>query len=115
MLPLVRLDALEGLLDRSLLEERLIATISGFFGILALVLACMGLYGVMAYSVARRTSEIGVRIALGAASADVQRMVVRETAERWASDPKQTTSAMPASDFRSGVHSRLSQATFSTI
>jgi len=78
-LPLVRLDTLGALIDRSLIEERMIATLSGFFGVLALVLACTGLYGVMSFSVARRTSEIGLRMALGAASADVLRMILRET------------------------------------
>ncbi len=78
-LPLVRLDTLEGLIDRSLIEERLIASLSGFFGVLALVLACTGLYGVMSYSVARRTSELGLRMALGAGSGDVLRLILRES------------------------------------
>jgi ABC-type antimicrobial peptide transport system permease subunit len=62
--------------DRSLNEEKLVSTVSGCFGALALVLACIGLYGVMAYSVARRTSEIGLRMALGAEKGDVFRMVI---------------------------------------
>jgi predicted permease len=65
--------------DESLTQERLFATLSGFFGILALLLACIGLYGVMSYGVARRTNEIGIRMALGASAPRVTRMVMRET------------------------------------
>ncbi len=64
--------------DSSLTRERLLATLSGFFGGLALVLATIGLYGVMSYNVARRRSEIGIRMALGAAETTVLRMVLRE-------------------------------------
>lgn len=64
--------------EQSLLRERLMATLSGFFGVLAVLIATIGLYGVMSYMVARRRIEIGVRMALGADRARVIRMIVRE-------------------------------------
>jgi putative ABC transport system permease protein len=64
----------------SLLGERLLAVLSGFFGILALLLACLGLYGIVSYGVANRTSEIGIRLALGSTRAGIVSMIVRETA-----------------------------------
>ena len=66
--------------DESLARERLLATLSGFFGALALLLAMIGLYGVMSYNVARRRNEIGIRMALGAEQSRVLRMVLREVA-----------------------------------
>jgi putative ABC transport system permease protein len=67
-------------LRNSLLRERLMATLSGFFGGLAALIAMIGLYGVMSYSVMRRRNEIGIRMALGADRHEVVRMVMREAA-----------------------------------
>lgn len=64
--------------DNSLRRERLLATLSGFFGALALLLATMGLYGVLSYNVARRRNEIGIRVALGAGRRQVTSMVLGE-------------------------------------
>jgi predicted permease len=66
-------------LDAAFVRERLVATLSGFFGVVALTLVCVGLYGLMSFTVARRTSEIGVRMALGAARSDVAWMIGRQT------------------------------------
>jgi putative ABC transport system permease protein len=66
--------------DESLTRERLLATLSGFFGALALLLATIGLYGVMSYNVARRRNEIGIRMALGAEQSRVLNMVLGEVA-----------------------------------
>jgi predicted permease len=66
--------------DESLARERLLATLSGFFGGLALILAAIGLYGVMSYNITRRRNEIGIRMALGAAQSRVLRMVLGEAA-----------------------------------
>jgi putative ABC transport system permease protein len=64
----------------SLLPERLLAVLSGFFGLLGLLLACLGLYGIVSYGVANRTGEIGIRLALGSTRAGVVSLIMRETA-----------------------------------
>ena len=69
---------LDSQIRESLLRERLMATLSGFFGLLAVTLATIGLYGVISYTVARRTNEIGIRIALGAQRGHVIGMIMRE-------------------------------------
>jgi predicted permease len=76
----LRLRPLSDTVEAALLSERVVAKLSGFFGVLALLLAMVGLYGVMAYAVARRGNEIGVRMAVGATPGRVQRMVLREVA-----------------------------------
>jgi len=66
--------------DASILEDRMIATMAGFFGLLALLLAGVGLYGVLSYAVTRRTREIGIRMALGARRASVLGLILRDAA-----------------------------------
>jgi len=77
-LPVYGLRTMDDQISNSLLTERLIASLSAVFGFLATLLAVIGLYGVMAYTVARRTREIGIRMALGAFQGDVIWMVMRE-------------------------------------
>jgi predicted permease len=77
-LPAPQVQSLDAHIRESLYTERLIAMLSGAFGVLAALLAAIGVYGMMANGVARRTAEIGVRMALGAQPSDVRRMVLRE-------------------------------------
>lgn len=77
--PLSGIETESQQVDNALLQERLFAKLSGFFGLVALLLACVGLYGILSYGVARRTSEIGIRMALGAQRGNVLSMVMRET------------------------------------
>ncbi len=77
-LPLMDVNTQEQQIDELLLQERLFAKLTGFFAVLALLLVCVGLYGIMSYAVARRTSEIGIRMALGARRGNILGMVLRE-------------------------------------
>jgi predicted permease len=69
---------LERLVEDSIIQDRLLALVATFFAVLALVLSALGLYGITSYGVHRRTSEIGVRMALGASAQNVQWMILRE-------------------------------------
>ena len=77
-LPILSIDSIQQDIDKTLTIERLIAWVAGFFGGLAVLLACIGLYGVMSYVAARKTNEIGIRFALGATRVQVLTSVLRE-------------------------------------
>ncbi len=77
-LPLVNVRTQQDQIDSDLADERLLVSLTSAFGLLALVLASVGIYGVMAYSVAQRTKEIGIRMALGAIPRQILAMVLRE-------------------------------------
>jgi predicted permease len=77
-LPIDEVVSLSTHIGRSLVQQKLVARLASFFGVLALLLACLGLYGVLSYAVARRTNEIGIRMALGAQSQNVLWLVLRE-------------------------------------
>jgi ABC-type antimicrobial peptide transport system permease subunit len=78
-LPILKIDTLEEQLDDVLAQERLMATLSAVFGSLATALACLGVYGVMSYTVVGRTNEIGIRMALGAKRGDVVQIFVKDS------------------------------------
>ena len=79
MHPLDPMTTQDELVDRTLRQERLLARISGFFGAIGLLLAAVGLFGLMSYSVSRRTSELGLRMALGARPPELVRMVMSDS------------------------------------
>lgn len=78
-LPILAVRTVDQQIDRRLITERLVADLAAFFGGLALLMAAVGLYGVMSYSMTQRTNEIGIRMALGASATSVRRMVLGET------------------------------------
>jgi putative ABC transport system permease protein len=80
-LMVTNIATLDEQVEQSLLQERLLATLASLFGLLALLLACIGLYGVISYNVVRRTREIGIRMTFGARAGDVSKLVVRQGLE----------------------------------
>ena len=79
-MPVLQTVTLEDQFDNTIAQERTVTTLCGFFGSLAVLLAAIGLYGVMAYTVTRRYREIGIRMALGAEPGSVLWLVLRDTA-----------------------------------
>ncbi len=75
-LPIYKLSTLDAIYDGNIATERLLATIAGFLGGLALLLVSVGVYGTLAYAAARRTREMGVRLALGAERTDIIRLLL---------------------------------------
>jgi ABC-type antimicrobial peptide transport system permease subunit len=79
-IPLYRVETFEQSISRSLWRQRLQSQVVGLFAALAMVLAAVGIYGVISYSVTQRTRELGIRAAIGASAGDLSRMVVRQGA-----------------------------------
>ena len=79
-LPVGEFSTMAQVVDDSVLDRRLVADLSAFFGLLAALLACIGLYGVLSQNIARRTNEFGIRMAIGAGRRDVLSMVLGEAA-----------------------------------
>jgi ABC-type antimicrobial peptide transport system permease subunit len=77
-IPVLQTLSMSDQYDNSIAQERMLTTLCGFFGTLAVLLAAVGLYGVMAHSVARRVREIGIRMALGAQMREVLWLILRE-------------------------------------
>src|SRR5215471_3293009 len=78
-LPVFKIDTIEQQLGDALAEERLVAGVAGFFALLAVLLACLGLYGVISYTVVRRTDEIGIRMAIGATRTGVLGLMLKDS------------------------------------
>jgi ABC-type antimicrobial peptide transport system permease subunit len=78
-LPIVNVRTQNQQIESDLQQERLFVTLTAGFGLLALALACVGIYGIMAYSVEQRRNEIGIRLALGAQPGQVRRMILGES------------------------------------
>ena len=76
-MPVINLETQSEIIDRLLFNERLTARLFGLFGALGLLLACIGVYGLLSYEVARRTREIGIRAALGAQRSNLLLMVLK--------------------------------------
>jgi predicted permease len=77
-IPVEGISTLAGEVDDSALNQSLVAQLSAFFGLLAVFLVCIGIYGLMSYAIARRTNEIGVRMALGAGRSSIVWLIMRE-------------------------------------
>jgi ABC-type antimicrobial peptide transport system permease subunit len=82
-LTILSLRTVDQQIDRRLITQRVVANLAGFFALVALFMAAIGLYGVMSYSMTRRTNEIGIRMALGASARSVRYMVLGKRPFGW--------------------------------